>query len=279
MDLTRREFCGILSVSDILHSLLHLYYSHPVEDVHYDLSRALNDYTVRTWQQQQQQSSDGRPPEPSFRYVSADAPLFDAVRLMRDAHMMHLPILGQGRTLLHTLEHWRVLRFLHSHFAGAAIATLSSGAPTASDPRHATRLFSLTLSQLNIGTYSNIVTIPITMPLLSCLQTLQRHALSALPVVDERNHLVEVYSRADTVLLASGRCDGSTLQRTVGGVLQDVRGGVPFAGATCRREDMLGTVFERFEHTGVQRLYVMGEIGLEGVVSLSDLLRYFLYGY
>lgn len=282
MDLARQEFCGILSVSDILDSILHLYYSHPVEDVHYDLSRGLHEYTVRTWQQQQrrQESTHGRTPDPSFRYVDANAPLFDAVRIMRDAHMLHLPILGQDRALLHTLEHWRVLRFVHRHFSGPLNTVLPSGTTTvASDPQHATRLFSLTLSQLNIGTYSNLITIPITTPLLTCLQTLQQHDLSALPVVDEQNLLVEVYSRADTVLLSTGRCDGNTLQRTVGAVLREVRGGVPFAGATCCREDMLGTVFERFEGTGVQRLYVMGESGLEGVVSLSDLLRYFLYGY
>lgn len=274
----------MLSVSDILHSLLHVYYSHPVEDVHYDLSLDLNEYTVRRWQQQHQQQqhqvSDGRTPGPVFRYADADASLFDAVRLMCDARMLHLPILANYRTLLHTLEHWRVLRFVHRHFAGSALAALSPGAgAVASDPQHATRLFSLTLSQLGLGTYSNIVTIPISMSLLRCLQTLQQRELSALPVVDERNQLVEVYSRADVALLATGRCDGTALQRCVSQVLRDVRGGVPFAGATCRRGDMLGSVFERFERTGVQRLYIIGETGLEGVVSLSDLLRYFLHGY
>lgn len=281
IDTSTHEFCGMLSVSDILDSLLHLYYSRQTEDPLHDLSQGLADYTVNTWLQQQRQRHPSDTPHslPQFRFADADAPLFDAVRLMRDGRMLHLPILSRGRTLLHTLEHWRVLRFLHRHFSSSTASAAASTGPSASDPQHATRLFNLTLSQLNVGTYSGLITIPASISLLGCLQTLQRHSLSALPVVDERNQLVEVYSRADVAMLCGGGCDGNMLQRTVAEVLRGVRGGVPFSGVTCRRADMLGTVFERFERTGVQRSYIIGEAGLEGVVSLSDLLRYFLHGF
>lgn len=279
IDTTTHKFCGMLSVSDIVDSLLHLYYSHSSEDPR-DLAEALNHYTIRTWQHD-------RPPQhpcdeaarntDSFTFVAADAPLFDAVRLMRDARLLHLPILARDQTLLHTLEHWRVMRFLHRHFASPRVAVGSVSPVT--DPQHASRLFSLTLSQLSLGTYSNIVTIPSSLPLIDCLRTLQQRSLSALPVVDARNQLVEVYSRADAAVLAVGTCDMGMLEQPVCEVLNGVRGGAPFVGATCRRSEMLGTVFERFERTGVQRLYVVEEAGVVGVVSLSDLLRYFLHGY
>lgn len=282
IDTATHQFCGMISVSDIVDSLLHLYFSRQPDDLH-DLSEGLNECTVRTWQQQRP------PPHPSdaasspgdrqFTCAAANSPLFDAVRLMRDAGLLHLPILSSDGTLLHTLEHWRVLRFLHRHFATATVPNRPSAPAT--DPQHATRLFSLTLSQLNVGTYSNLVTIPSSLPLIDCLQTLQHRALSALPVVNARNELVEVYSRADAAILTIGGCDGAMLQRSVGEVLSGVRGGIAFVGATCRRNEMLGTLFERFERTGVQRLYVIEESGggVVGVVSLSDLLRYFLHGY
>lgn len=280
INMATHEFCGILSVSDILDALLRVYYSRHSEGMLHDLSNGLDNFTVQSWHLQQSQKSAGdcKSRRQSFRYALADASLFDAVRIMQDAKMLHLPILSSDRTPLHILEHWRVMRFLHRHF------TARDGSPAdvmnspASDPRHATRLFTLTLSQLNLGTYRNLVTIPPSTPLLRCLQVLQRHDLFAVPVVNERNQLVEVYSRADAALLARGGCDGNALQRTVMEVLHDVRSGMPFVGVTCARGDMLGSVFERFERTGVQRMYVIGRSGVEGVVSLVTLLRYFLQG-
>lgn len=281
IDTSTHQFCGMVSVSDILGSLLHLYYLQRSEDVSHDLSAGLNEYTVSSWHQQkrQQRGAEDGTLSTEFRYADADGTLFDAVRIMRDGRVPHVPILSRERTLLHTLEHWRVLRFLHRHFTSEIKATDVQTGQSMSDPQDATRLFNLTLSQLNLGTYSGLITIPTSSPLLGCLQTLQQHGLSALPVVDERKQLIEVYSRADVALLSGGVCDGNVLQRSVGEVLTGVRGGAPFAAATCRKEDILGTVLEQFERTGVQRLYIVGEAGLEGVVSLGDLLQYFLCGF
>lgn len=281
IDMSTHEFCGILSVSDILDALLRVYYSRPSEGVIHDLSDGLDNFTVQSWHMQQNQNGvgDGIVRSQSFRYALADASLFDAVRIMRDTKILHLPILLSDRTPLHILEHSRVLRFLHRHFTARDGSTANVMDSSASDPRHATRLFTLTLSQLNLGTYRNLVTIPPSTPLLRCLQVLQQHDLFAVPVVNERNQLTEVYSRADAALLARGGCDGNMLQRTVMEVLHDVRGGIPFVGVTCARGDMLGSVFERFERTGVQRMYVIGRSGVEGVVSLVTLLRYFLQGF
>lgn len=275
------QFCGMVSVSDILDSLLHLYYLHQSREMPHDLSGGLNEYTVSSWHQQKRQQRRGEDGTPSteFQYADADGTLFDAVRIMRDERIPHVPILSRGRTLLHTLEHWRVLRFLHRHFTSEIKEKDTRTGQNMTDPQDATRLFNLTLLQLNLGTYSGLVTIPTSTPLLRCLQTLQQHRLSALPVVDERNQLIEVYSRADVALLAGGVCDGNMLQRSVGEVLTGVRGGAPFAAATCRKGDILGTVLEQFERTGVQRLYIIGDAGLEGVVSLGDLLQYFLSGF
>lgn len=279
IDTSTHQFSGMVSVSDILDSLLHLNYLRQSEDLSHDLSEALNEYTVNTWHHHKRQQRGGSTPFVEFRYADADGTLFDAVRLMRDERMLHLPILSRGRTLLHTLEHWRVMRFLHRHFSSDDNPAEGRSSRANSDPQDATRLLSLTMSQLKLGTYSGLLTIPMSTPLLDCLQTLQQRRLSALPVVDERNQLIEVYSRADVALLSSGICDGNTLQRSVGEILRGVRGDAPFAAATCRKEDILGTVLEKFERTGVQRLYIVGDAGVEGVVSLGDMLQYFLQGF
>lgn len=279
IDTASHEFCGMLSVSDILDSLLHMYCTHQAEDPLLNLSNGLSEFTVKTWHDhnRRQLHHENRPVLAQFTYADADGSLLDAVTLMRDMRMLHLPILYRDKTLLHTLEHWRVLNFLHRHFSEATPVALDNTART--DPQQASRLFSLPLSQLRLGTYANLVTIPASTTLLVCLQTLQQQGLSAIPIVNDRNQLIEVYSRGDVAMLVNGRCDGNILQRSVGEVLSGIRGGVSFSGVTCIRTDVLGTVFERFERTGVQRIYIVGENGLEGVVSLSDMLRYFLHGF
>lgn len=286
----------MLSVSDILHSLLHLYYSLPTDDEHFNLCPELQAFTARRWlrhrlpadESSSSSSSTSSTPAAAaataaapaarahFCAASGDAPLLHAVRLMRDRGLTHVPVVDQGGTLLHTLEHWRVLRYVHRHLSGAGAA--------------AADLFQVTVGEVGIGTHGELVSVGKETSVLCCLETLQRHGLSAVPVVDASGRLVEVYSRADTVGLASGRCDGFTLRREVGAVLQELRGGVPFRGATCSKADALGELFERLEETGVQRLYVVeqdhadgAEPGLgavvTGVVALSDLLGYFLCGY
>lgn len=281
INISSQELCGTLSVSDILDALLGVYYSRSSEGVVPDLSEGLDDYTVRSWhaQQSRDHSHDDSSATRPFTYALSEGTLFDAVRIMRDSKVLYLPILSNEHMPLHALEHWRVMRFLHRHFTARDGFGMGVANSAASDPRHATRLFTLTLSQLNLGTYRNLITIPPSTPLLRGLQILQQHDLFAVPVVNERNQLVEVYGRADAALLASGGCDGNTLQRSIMDVLRNIRRGRPFVGVTCAREDMLGTVFERFERTGVQRMYVIGSSGVEGVVSLVTLLRYFLQGF
>lgn len=281
INISTQELCGTLSVSDILDALLGVYYSRSSEGGMPDLSDGLDDYNVRNWQSEQNRDhshNSSRAPRP-FTFAHAEGSLFDAVRIMRDSKVLYLPILSNEHMPLHTLEHWRVMRFLHRHFTARDGLGISAGSSAGSDTRHATRLFTLALSQLNLGTYRNLITIPPSTPLIRGLQILQQHDLFAVPVVNERNQLVEVYGRADAALLASGGCDRNMLQRPVMDVLQNIRRGRPFVGVTCAREDMLGTVFERFEQTGVQRMYVIGPSGVEGVVSLVTLLRYFLQGF
>lgn len=246
----------MFTVSDLIASLRHFYYTLPDRN----LARGLNEHTVRSWRELQAAAE----PMP-FRFADAEGTLLEACRKLRDYRIHRLPILLRGTTLLCTLEHWRVLRFVHQHLSAH------------DDPR-AAALFNLTIAQLGIGTFTGLVTVRNTNTLLEVLDVLMEQKLSAVPVVDEAGKLRDVYSRTDVSALARDDVSSATLEVTVTDALSRIRPR-DFGVATCRRVDSLRSVFEKFEQTRKHRLYAVNNHGVvEGVVSLSDLLVYFLDG-
>lgn len=334
------NFFGMFTVSDISACLRHFYYENPNRNVEH----GLESHTVASWRAISESSDAG------FRFVDAEASLFEACRLLRDLRTHRLPIVAtKNSLLLCTLEHRRVLRFVHQHLAGhdrsaadavvggnaaaaAAVAAAASAAaaaaaaqgqnqgtvnqaisapdaslhppaslqqqaphmpipvspvipqgpaglqPNAVDPP-AADLFNLTLAQLRIGTYGSMITVRETDTLLHVLETMDRHRLSAVPVVDESMNLRNVYSRTDVTHLKRNEAQPIDLDQTIQEALVPIRG-PHYVVHTCRRSDTLRTAFERFESTRKHRLYAVNEQGhVEGVLSLSDLLEYFLEGF
>lgn len=260
VDVHTYNFTGMFTVSDVIDCLRHFYYNQP----EHNIMRGLDEYTLASWRS----ISESPDVHAGFRYADAESSLFDACRMLRDHRIHRLPILSNKNLLLCTLEHWRVLQFVHEHLGGYDVHR----APPATD------LFNLTLSQLRIGTYSGIVTVRQTDSLLHVLETLHTRHLSAVPVVDESLTLSNVYSRTDITVLGKNTAN-INLDQSVMEALSLVRAH-DFRVHTCRRSDTLRYIFEWFESTRKHRLYVVSERGfIEGVLSLSDLLAYFLEGF
>ncbi|EEH58068.1 carbohydrate-binding module family 48 protein [Micromonas pusilla CCMP1545] len=100
----------------------------------------------------------------------------------------------------------------------------------------------------------------------------------ALPVVDEAGRLVDVYARADVILLAAENTYRrvSLSEFTVAQALQRA---LPTPRAhTCTRGDTLRAVVEALSLPGVRRLVVVdaNSHAVEGVVSLSDVAAFLL---
>lgn len=260
VDVQTLKFVGMLTVSDVIDCLRHFYYNTPDRNV----SRGLEEHTIASWR-----SMSGTTDfTADFRYADAEGSLYDACRILRDHHIHRLPIVSNRNLLLCTLEHWRVLRFVHEHLTGQE----------PSQSALAIDLLNMTLAQLGIGTYRDIVTVRLSDSLLHALETMAEQNLSAVPVVDESMSLCNVYSRTDVTVLSRLDSGDINLDQPLSEALAPIR--TPdFCVHTCRRSDPLGVVFERFERTRKHRLYAVSDHGVvEGVISLSDLLAYFLQG-
>jgi CBS domain-containing protein len=323
-------FVGMLTVSDIIDSLCHFYHTDG------DVTRGLEEHTIESWRA----ISKSPDVHAGFRFVDAEATLHDACLILRDHRIHRLPILHDKSLLLCTLEHWRVLRFVHQHLAGHE--RQNHVAQHGQQPQHQQHLhfqmpqhqyhhhqqhqqhlqqqhqqihnqleqhqfqqqqqlhqqhpsltpplahmlhpalpptadlFSLTLAQLGIGSYQTMITVRETDNLLHVLETMRGHSLSAVPVVDASGRLTNVYSRTDITVLSRAGAGTVDLEQTVLDALAPARE-PDFRVVTCRRSDSLRVIFERFETTRKHRLYAVSDEGtVEGVLSLSDLLAYFL---
>lgn len=221
-----------------------------------DIGAALAGTPLREWMLR----SNAR--EHTFPCASAAASLLDACQALRNSRAHRLPIAAAG-VVLCTLEHWRVLRFVHMNLAGREDAGAAA-------------LFGMTIAQLGVGTFSGLLTAREGWSLAQVLDLLSEHKLSAVPILADDGALKDVYSRSDITALARGSISVASLEISVMRALsgQRTRG---FRVATCTKGQTLRQVFETFERTRKHRLYAVDEHGkLDGVLSLSDLLAYFL---
>jgi len=150
--------------------------------------------------------------------------------------------------------------------------------------REQRRLFDDSIYDLNIGTYhEKVVKVGPQESLARALELMHQHKLSALPVVDEQDKIVGVYSRSDITFLtkATDAEDAvSNLDLKLSDILEQQRTDVttPDAMHTCSKAHTLQSIFEYFAQLRFNRLFVVDNETerLVGVVSAKDLVEYFM---
>lgn len=121
-------------------------------------------------------------------------------------------------------------------------------------------------------------------PLSSALNLLLQAQVSSIPVVDGNGSLVDVYSRSDITALAkdSAYARINIDELTVHQALQlgQETSSLPELSRfqMCLRTDPLFKVMERLTKPGVRRLVIVepGSKRVEGIISLSDIFKFFL---
>ncbi|GMI80092.1 homolog of yeast sucrose nonfermenting 4 [Hibiscus trionum] len=124
-----------------------------------------------------------------------------------------------------------------------------------------------------------------TAPLSSALNMLVQAQVSSIPIVDDNDSLLDIYSRSDITALAKGRAYTHNLnEMTVYQALQlGQDSNTPYETRSqrcqmCLRTDTLLKVMEQLAIPGVRRLVIVeaGSNRVEGIVSLTDVFRFLL---
>ncbi|CBI36807.3 hypothetical protein VitviT2T_021011 [Vitis vinifera] len=121
----------------------------------------------------------------------------------------------------------------------------------------------------------------------AALSLLVQAEVSSIPIVDDNDSLLDIYSRSDITALAKDRAyaqihlDNMSIHQALQ-LGQDANSPYGFISGQrcqmCLRSDPLHKVMERLANPGVRRLVIVeaGSKRVEGVISLSDVFRFLL---
>uniref|UniRef100_A0AAQ5WW98 5'-AMP-activated protein kinase subunit gamma-1 n=1 Tax=Amphiprion ocellaris TaxID=80972 RepID=A0AAQ5WW98_AMPOC len=253
-DSKKQCFVGMLTITDFI-NILHRYYKSPLVQIY-----ELEEHKIETWREVYLQDSF----KPLVS-ISPNASLYDAVSSLLKNKIHRLPVIDPltGNTL-YILTHKRILKFLKL-FVTVTVKETISEMPKPSFLRQ-------TLEELNIGTFQNIAVVRADTPLYTALGIFVEQRVSALPVVDDKGRVVDIYSKFDVINLAAEKTYNN-LDVTVTKALQ--HRSQYFEGVlTCNRHETLEAIINRLVEAEVHRLVVVDEQDVvKGIVSLSDILQ------
>ncbi|KAF9428968.1 AMP-activated serine/threonine-protein kinase regulatory subunit [Podila epigama] len=255
-DSTNRKFAGMLTATDFI-NLIQFYYSH-------------SSYTAAIREMDQFQISQlrdvekmvGVPPPELFSLHPLQS-LYDACHLLVESRAHRLPLVDVDsetgeEMIVSVLTQYRILKF---------IAVNYQDEKTLRQP----------LSELKIGIYSDLAVADLSTPVMSVIDMFVKRRISSVPIIDEDGVVLNVFETVDVMTLVKA------------GVYRDLdlcvaeallRRPEDFAGVhTCTLNDSLSSIFGTIRKSQVHRLIVVdNENKLQGIVSLSDIMRYLIGG-
>lgn len=131
------------------------------------------------------------------------------------------------------------------------------------------------VSEIGLGTYTNLATASMDSSVLDVIDIMVKHNISAVPIVDSENRVLNVFEAVDVIPCIKGGVYDE-LGASVGDALS--RRAEDFTGIyTCGEDDRLDSIFDTVRRSRVHRLIVVDdEAHLKGIISLSDILKYVL---
>lgn len=253
-DATAHEFNGMITVSDFIDIVLK-FSKNPstMNNIIYELAN----YQIKTWRETCQTL-------PTLISVEPDMTLLEASNVLVKNQIHRLPVIDQSESnsILHMITHYRILHFLVRNF-----------------PSHPLNpILQCTIGSLGIGTYDHVVTVLADTPLIVVLDLLAARKISAVPIVDEHGVVIDVYSKSDAPqIVKMGVLTPTDLDRPVIELLQLQNSKRSEQIMTCLKTEALKDILDKCLAKRVHRLIIVDSTKrVEGIVSLSDILRFFL---
>lgn len=195
--------------------------------------------------------------------VHPSNPLYEACSRMLRSRARRIPLVDiddeTGReTVVSVITQYRILKFI------------------AVNTEQHTMLLKKTVREINLGTYTNLITTKMSDTVLDVINQMVVHNISAVPIVDKNNVVLNVFEAVDVIPCIKGGAY-EELKYTVGEAL--CKRADDFPGIyTCQEDDRLESIFTTLRQSRVHRLVVIDDNWhLKGMISLSDILKYVLF--
>ncbi|KAB5575744.1 putative nuclear protein SNF4 [Coniochaeta sp. 2T2.1] len=198
--------------------------------------------------------------------VHPTRPLYEACRRMLRTRARRIPLVDRddetGReTVISVITQYRILKFI------------------AVNNEKYTTLLKKSVREIGLGTYATegrpLATAKMNDSVLDAIHLMVQHNISAVPVVDKHDRLLNVFEAVDVIPCIKGG-DYDALSSTIGEALSKRQEDFPGI-YTCTEEDRLDSIFDTIRKSRVHRLVVIDDdSNLRGMISLSDILKYVL---
>ncbi|RYP41535.1 hypothetical protein DL767_000962 [Monosporascus sp. MG133] len=195
--------------------------------------------------------------------VHPSKPLYEACSRMLKSRARRIPLVDTddetGReTIVSVITQYRILKFI------------------AVNTEQHTMLLKKTVREINLGTYKKLYTAMMSDTVLDVINQMVVHNISAVPIVDKNNVVLNVFEAVDVIHCIKGGVY-EDLTYTVGEAL--CKRADDFPGIyTCQEDDRLESIFTTVRQSRVHRLVVIDDDWhLKGIISLSDILKYVLF--
>ncbi len=155
-------------------------------------------------------------------------------------------------------------------------------------------LFHLSIEQLGIGTFQNIITANKTTYINEVLDLMEIHNVSAIPIIDELNNykLIGLYHRNDVSFIMKASDQEQILNNLNNLRVEEslqLREQLLQSGdimtnfqplVTCTKQDTIANVFNLMVINRSHRIIIVDELTrCKGVISFKDVLKFFLDSY
>ncbi|KAL7625156.1 AMP-activated serine/threonine-protein kinase regulatory subunit [Parahypoxylon ruwenzoriense] len=195
--------------------------------------------------------------------VHPSRPLYEACSRMLKSRARRIPLVDidhetERETVVSVITQYRILKFI------------------AVNTEQYTMLLKQAVREIGLGTYKNLATAKMTDSVLEVINLMVTHNISAVPIVDKNNVVLNVFEAVDVIPCIKGGVYDE-LKSTVGDALS--RRPEDFQGIyTCQEDDRLDSIFTTLRQSRAHRLVVIDDNWhLRGIISLSDILKYVLF--
>lgn len=245
-----KSYIGMLTITDFITILHHCYH----QEGKLNIANIIENKTIEEWKVISERDKG------AIGLISIDPTetLFTAAKMLLENKIHRLPVVDprSGNTL-YILTHKKILNHIYPYIIESQL-----------DP-----FFDVSIKELGVGTYADVKQLKYDSKLIEAMQFFAKTRVSAIPIVDDEEKVVDIYARFDVITLAS-RGRYSEMDMSIRECLQ-LRSSQKVEVMTCKGTDSLFDVIKLIYSAQVHRLVVVNSSQhVVGLVSLSDLFNF-----
>lgn len=234
----------MLTVTDLIDILLHYHSETSI------IQELIAEKEIRYWRQLQKRN---RPSQ--LIHVTPEDSILTSIYTLQKYKIHRLPVVSPKGSLLHIIT--------HSHLLAYLVQNMNFDSP----------IFKYSLEALGIGTYDNLISATTKTMIFDVLKMFAKYKISAIPIVDDKGVVIDVFSRYDIVYLVR---DGDyKLEYSIEEAL-DKRPKIPVF--TCTKQESFEKVLRHLASTRIHRLICVDDNARAiGIISISDIFSFLLF--